>query len=146
MKIVVPEKISSRGIQEFQNEPGWQVVQLTPASVQSGELARELADADALVVRSAVKVTAELLESAPRLRVIGRAGIGVDNVDLEAATRKGIVVMNTPGGSSSSVAELAMGMMIAMAVTWVKSLMRAHAVTTMRFILAAITIMDVLPL
>ena len=125
MKIVVPEKISPQGIQEFQNEPGWQVVQLTPASVQSGELARELADADALVVRSAIKVTPELLESAPKLRVIGRAGIGVDNVNLEAATRKGIVVMNTPGGSSSSVAELAIGMMIALA----RKLCQADALT-----------------
>ncbi|MGH9393444.1 MAG: hydroxyacid dehydrogenase [Terriglobales bacterium] len=114
MKVVVPEKISARGIAEFE-AAGFQVVQLTPASAASGELARELADADALVVRSAVKVTRELLAAAPRLRVIGRAGVGVDNVDVPAATARKIVVMNTPGGSSAAVAELALGFMLALA-------------------------------
>ncbi len=115
MKIVVPEKVSPRGLRELENEPGWKVVQLTPESARNGQLAAELADADALIVRSAVKVSAELLQQAPRLRVIGRAGIGVDNVDLPAATRQGIVVMNTPGGNAVSVAELTLGMMIALA-------------------------------
>jgi D-3-phosphoglycerate dehydrogenase len=69
---------------------------------------------DALAVRSATKVTAKLLDRAARLKVIGRAGIGVDNVDLPAATRRGIVVMNTPGGSSVTVAELALGMILAL--------------------------------
>jgi len=114
MKIVVPEKISARGIAEFE-AAGFQVVQLTPASVASGELARELADADALVVRSAVKVTRELMASAPRLRVIGRAGVGVDNVDVAAASARNIIVMNTPGGSSAAVAELALGLMLSLA-------------------------------
>src|SRR5512133_2983040 len=67
---------------------------------------------DALAVRSATKVTARLLEKAGRLKVIGRAGVGVDNVDLDAATRRGIVVMNTPGGSSITVAELALAMIL----------------------------------
>ncbi len=115
MKIVIPEKISPKGIQELENEPGWSVVKLTPASVQDGSLVKELADADALIVRSAVKVTSTLLDAAPKLKVVGRAGIGVDNVDLEAATRKGVVVMNTPGGSASSVAELTLGFMVALA-------------------------------
>jgi D-3-phosphoglycerate dehydrogenase len=69
---------------------------------------------DALAVRSATKVTARLLEKAARLKVVGRAGIGVDNVDLAAATRRGVVVMNTPGGSSVTVAELALGMILAL--------------------------------
>ncbi len=69
---------------------------------------------DALAVRSATKVTARLLEKATRLRVIGRAGVGVDNVDLDAATRRGIVVMNTPGGSAVTVAELALGMILSL--------------------------------
>jgi (S)-sulfolactate dehydrogenase len=69
---------------------------------------------DALAVRSATKVTARLLEKASRLKVVGRAGVGVDNVDLPAATRKGVVVMNTPGGSSITVAELALGMILAL--------------------------------
>jgi D-3-phosphoglycerate dehydrogenase/(S)-sulfolactate dehydrogenase len=73
-----------------------------------------IGDYDALAVRSATKVTARLLEKASRLRVVGRAGVGVDNVDLEAATRRGVVVMNTPGGSSTAVAELALAMILAL--------------------------------
>jgi D-3-phosphoglycerate dehydrogenase/(S)-sulfolactate dehydrogenase len=69
---------------------------------------------DALAVRSATKVTARLLERATRLRVVGRAGVGIDNVDLDAATRRGVVVMNTPGGSSVTVAELALGMILSL--------------------------------
>jgi (S)-sulfolactate dehydrogenase len=73
-----------------------------------------IGDYDALAVRSATKVTARLLEKAGRLRVIGRAGVGVDNVDIDAATRRGIVVMNTPGGSSTTVAELALAMALSL--------------------------------
>jgi len=124
MKIVVPEKISPRGIEEFQSA-GFQVVQLTPASAADGTLAKELADASALVVRSAVKVTAALMDAAPQLRVIGRAGVGVDNVDVAAATARKIVVMNTPGGSSVAVAELAMGLMLSLA----RQIPRADATT-----------------
>ena len=114
MKIVVPEKIAPRGIETFK-QAGFQVVELTPASVASGELAKELADAEGLVVRSAVKVNAAMIAGAPKLKVIGRAGVGIDNVDVSAAKAKNIVVMNTPGGSSVAVAELALGMMLALA-------------------------------
>ena len=78
-------------------------------------LAEELPDADALVVRSAVQVDDALLEAAPKLRVIGRAGVGVDNIDADAATRRGIVVMNTPGANAIAVAELTIGLMLAFA-------------------------------
>jgi D-3-phosphoglycerate dehydrogenase len=74
-----------------------------------------LQTADALIVRSAVQVNAALLEHAPKLRVIGRAGVGVDNIELDAATRKGIAVMNTPGGNAVAVAEHTIGVMLAMA-------------------------------
>src|SRR5688572_5441057 len=74
-----------------------------------------MADADALVVRSATKVTAAVIAAAPRLRVIARAGTGVDNVDVPAASGRGIVVMNAPGANSISVAELALGQMLALA-------------------------------
>src|SRR5512133_1486944 len=70
---------------------------------------------DALAIRSATKVTARLLEKATRLKVVGRAGVGVDNVDMDAATRGGVVVMNTPGGSSTTVAELTLAHMLALA-------------------------------
>src|SRR5207245_1758790 len=77
---------------------------------------REIAGAyDALAVRSATKVTAELLAAATRLRVIGRAGTGVDNIDLDAATRRGVVVMNAPGGNSVSVAEHTVALLLALA-------------------------------
>jgi D-3-phosphoglycerate dehydrogenase/(S)-sulfolactate dehydrogenase len=80
----------------------------------AAELEAIIGGYDALAVRSATKVTARLLEKAARLRVIGRAGVGVDNVDLDAATRRGVVVMNTPGGSSITVAELALSMILAL--------------------------------
>jgi D-3-phosphoglycerate dehydrogenase len=79
------------------------------------ELHAALAEAAALIVRSGTRVTAELIEVAPRLRVIGRAGIGVDNIDVPAATRKGIVVMNTPGGNNVTTAEHALSMLLALA-------------------------------
>ena len=111
MKIVLAEKVSPATLAVFQQEPGWNVV--TPDQIKNG-LAAELSDADALVVRSAVQADAKLLESAPKLRVIGRAGVGVDNIDTDAATRQGIVVMNTPGANAVAVAELTLGLMISM--------------------------------
>jgi D-3-phosphoglycerate dehydrogenase / 2-oxoglutarate reductase len=106
MKIIVADKISDRGL-EILRENGWKVVTPTAA-----ELAGELGDADGLVIRSATKATAALLEKSPKLRVIGRAGVGVDNVDVEAATHRGIVVMNTPGGNAVSVAEHTLALML----------------------------------
>jgi D-3-phosphoglycerate dehydrogenase / 2-oxoglutarate reductase len=120
MKIVLAEKVSPATLAVFQQEPGWNVV--TPDQIKNG-LAAELADADALVVRSAVQADAKLLESAPKLRIIGRAGVGVDNIDTDAATRRGIVVMNTPGANAVAVAELTLGLMISMA----RSVPRANA-------------------
>jgi D-3-phosphoglycerate dehydrogenase / 2-oxoglutarate reductase len=109
MKIVVADKISERGL-ALLREPGWQVV--TPAP---GSLPAELADADGLVVRSATQVTEQLLMHAPRLRVVGRAGVGVDNIDLDASTRRGVLVMNTPGGNAISVAEHTLALLLALA-------------------------------
>jgi D-3-phosphoglycerate dehydrogenase len=96
----------------LQAEPGWDVK--THDQLPDG-LPAALADADALVVRSAVQVDDALMAHAPKLRVIGRAGVGVDNIDAEAATRRGIVVMNTPGANAVAVAELTIGLMIALA-------------------------------
>ncbi len=78
------------------------------------ELEAVIGGYDGLAVRSATKVTAKVLEKATRLKVVGRAGVGVDNVDLDAATRRGVVVMNTPGGSSTTVAELALAMVLSL--------------------------------
>ncbi|HTY84308.1 MAG TPA: phosphoglycerate dehydrogenase [Silvibacterium sp.] len=111
MKIIVAEKVSSSAVAELQ-EPGWTIL---TADQLDGKLPEHLESADALIVRSAVQADAKLLEHAKRLRVIGRAGVGVDNIDLDAATRKGIAVMNTPGANAVAVAEQTLGMMLAMA-------------------------------
>jgi len=86
-----------------------------------------LADADGLVVRSAVQATDALMEHAPKLRVIGRAGVGVDNIDAEAATRRGVVVMNTPGANAIAVAELTIGLMLALGRKLVAANATMHA-------------------
>jgi D-3-phosphoglycerate dehydrogenase / 2-oxoglutarate reductase len=112
MKIVVAEKISSAGLKLLAAEPGWTVV--TPEDYAASP-DTALADADALIVRSAIMADDKLLEKAPRLRVIGRAGVGVDNIEMPSATRRGIVVMNTPGANALAVAELTIGLMLALA-------------------------------
>ncbi|PYX80921.1 MAG: phosphoglycerate dehydrogenase [Acidobacteria bacterium] len=111
MKIVVAEKISSSAV-ALLKQPRWTVV---TADQLDGKLTSQLESADALIVRSAVQVDARLLEHANKLRVIGRAGVGVDNIDLDAATRKGIAVMNTPGANAVAVAEHTLALMLAMA-------------------------------
>ena len=98
MKVIVADKISERGI-DLLKKTGWNIVQASKESLLS-----ELADAEGLIVRSATRVTPELLDNAPHLRVVGRAGVGVDNIDLDEATKRGVLVMSTPGGSSVSVA------------------------------------------
>jgi len=112
MKIVLAEKVSPATLAVFAAEPGWEV--LTHDQLPDG-LPAALADADALVVRSAVQVDDALMEHAPKLRVVGRAGVGVDNIDADAATRRGIVVINTPGANAVAVAELTIGLMLALA-------------------------------
>jgi len=92
---------------------GWNVDARTGRAPE--QLASDVADAEAIVVRSATKVTAPLIQAAPKLRVIARAGTGVDNVDVPAASTRGIVVMNAPGANSISVAELAVALMLALA-------------------------------
>src|SRR5579862_7451411 len=110
MKILVAEPLAAAGIELLKAQPGWDVVVSNPK-----EFAAHLADADALLVRSAVKVNQDVLSKAPKLKVIGRAGVGVDNVDLQAATAAGVLVMNTPGGNAVSVAEHTLALMLAMA-------------------------------
>jgi len=121
MKIVVADKISERGM-ALLGETGWEIAKPAAAS-----LASELANADGLIVRSATRVTAELLENAPRLRVVGRAGVGVDNIDVEAATHRGILVMNTPGGNSVSVAEHTFALLLGLARSVPQSNAAIHA-------------------
>ncbi len=112
MKIVVAEKIANAALDLLKEEPRWTLV--TPEQINS-DLPAHLESADALIVRSAVMVDGPLLEHAKKLRVIGRAGVGVDNIDLEAATKKGIAVMNTPGANAIAVAEHTFALMLALA-------------------------------
>ncbi|MGD0095865.1 MAG: phosphoglycerate dehydrogenase [Terracidiphilus sp.] len=112
MKIVLAEKVSPATLAVFAAEPGWEV--LTHDQLPDG-LPAALADADGLVVRSAVQADDALMAHASKLRVIGRAGVGVDNIDAAAATRRGIVVMNTPGANAVAVAELTIGLMLTLA-------------------------------
>ncbi len=112
MKIVVADDLPASAIELLSRE-GWTVDARSGRTAE--QLAADLASADAIVVRSATKVTAALLEAAPALRAIARAGTGVDNVDVNAASARGIVVMNAPGASSISVAELTMGLMLSLA-------------------------------
>src|SRR5215470_381260 len=109
MKVIVADKISERGV-ELLKKSG-----LTTVLTTKETLAAELADADALIVRSATRVTRELFDKAPRLRAVGRAGVGVDNIDLPEATRRGVLVMSTPGGNAVSVAEHTFALMLALA-------------------------------
>jgi D-3-phosphoglycerate dehydrogenase len=122
MKIVVCDPISPKGIALLQARPEFQVVVL-PKRLTEAELLPLVADAIALVVRSETKVTAKIIEAAAKLRVVGRAGVGVDNVDIEAATQHGTVVMNTPGGNTVTTAELSFAMLLALA----RKVPQAHA-------------------
>ena len=112
MKIVVTDGIAQKGVDVLRSVPEFEV-EVRPA-VSSTELQETVRDADALMIRSATKVTAKVIEAAPRLRIIGRAGIGLDNVDIEAASRRGIVVMNNPEGNVITTAEHAIAMVMAL--------------------------------
>ena len=103
------------GIVNILTEGGHQVVKLEKYAEQA-DLVKAVADVEAMIIRSD-KVTEEVMAAAPKLKIVVRAGAGFDNVDLEAATKRGIVVMNTPGQNSNAVAELALGLMIYMART-----------------------------
>ncbi|MFQ5738658.1 MAG: phosphoglycerate dehydrogenase [Acidobacteriota bacterium] len=113
MKILITDPLSREGLDHLGRQEDFEVV-FSPG-ISSQRLLDEIREADALIVRGKTRVTPELIAAADRLRVIGRAGAGVDNIDIEAATRKGIVVMNTPGGNSVSVAEHAFALLIALA-------------------------------
>jgi D-3-phosphoglycerate dehydrogenase / 2-oxoglutarate reductase len=112
VKILVADDLPASAVDILRRE-GWEIDARTGRTPE--QLAHDLKDADAIVVRSATRVTAALIEAAPKLRAIARAGTGVDNVDVPAASGRGIVVMNAPGANSVSVAELAMALVLALA-------------------------------
>jgi D-3-phosphoglycerate dehydrogenase / 2-oxoglutarate reductase len=111
-KLLVLEGITERGLQLLKAE-GWQIDQ--QKAMPPAELARIVGAYDAMTIRSGSQITAEVLEAGRNLKVVGRPGVGVDNVDLEAATRLGIMVMNSPMGNLVSTAELALALLFAVA-------------------------------
>jgi D-3-phosphoglycerate dehydrogenase len=113
MKVLISDKLSQSGVDVLREVAGWTVDVKTGLAPE--QLIAEIGQYDGLVIRSNTKVTAEVIKAADNLKAIGRAGTGVDNVDLEAATKRGVVVMNTPGGNSISVAEHTIGLMLSMA-------------------------------
>ncbi|HHW57151.1 MAG TPA: phosphoglycerate dehydrogenase [Clostridia bacterium] len=111
MKVIVSEKISDKGIEYLKKYAEVDI----KAGIPREELLNIIKDYDALIVRSATKVDRELIEKGEKLKVIGRAGTGVDNIDVEAATQKGILVVNAPTGNTIAAAELTIGLMLAIA-------------------------------
>src|SRR5438105_12281000 len=114
MKVLVCDPISPKGIALLQQRPEFKVTVLK-AKTPEAELLNIVKDVHAMIVRSETKVTKKVLEAAPNLKVVGRAGVGVDNVDVEAATQRGVVVMNTPGGNTITTAELTFTMLLSLA-------------------------------
>ncbi|MFW6163046.1 MAG: phosphoglycerate dehydrogenase [Planctomycetota bacterium] len=112
MRVLISDPLAPEGVAILE-KAGLEVLQRP--GLPPDELRAALRDCDALIVRSGTRVTADLIAEADRLKVIGRAGAGVDNIDVEAATRRGIVVMNTPGGNTVSACELTLAMMLALA-------------------------------
>ena len=112
MKVLISDNLSPVGV-EILKKAGLEVDARSKTSVE--EIEKIIGDYDALIIRSATKVTAALLEKATKLKVVGRAGSGLDNVDIPAATKKGVVVMNTPGGNTVTTAEHTIGMIFACA-------------------------------
>ena len=112
MKILVSDSLSKEGL-AILKESGFDVI--VDTGLSEDQLVEKIKDIDALVIRSGTQVTARVVEAADRLKIIGRAGVGVDNVDTEAATKKGIIVSNTPDGNTLSAAEHTFAMMMAMA-------------------------------
>ena len=112
MKVLAADGVSAKGI-DLMREAGLEVD--VRDKISADELLAAIGDYDALIVRSASKVTKDVLAAGKNLKIIGRAGVGVDNIDVPEATARGIIVINSPGGNTIAATEHTMGMMIAMA-------------------------------
>src|ERR1700678_3357152 len=120
-RILAADGVSPKGIALLAESPHFDVQ--VSGGLKEDELIARIGNYDALIVRSQTKVTAKALAAATRLKVIGRAGVGVDNVNVEAATERGIVVMNTPGGNTISTAEHTFSLLLSLA----RKIPQAHA-------------------
>jgi len=125
MKVLVSDNLEDVGLDILRKEPGISVD--VQAGLKPDELKAIIGDYDALIIRSATRVTEDLLQAAHSLKVVGRAGIGLDNVDIPAATKRGIIVMNTPSGNVVTTAEHTIAMMMALSrnIPWGTSSMKA---------------------
>ncbi len=112
IKVLITDKLAQEGIDLLNSTSGVEAV--IKAGIDEDELARIIGEHDGLIIRSGTKVTAKVLANPGKLKAIARAGVGVDNIDVREATRKGILVMNTPGGNTLSAAEHTMALMLAM--------------------------------
>src|SRR6267142_1952552 len=113
MKILVTDSLAPQGLEVFQRAPGFEVD--VRIGLKPDALKKIVADYDGWVIRSGTKITAELIEAAKNLKVIGRAGVGFENIDVDTASKKGIVVMNTPGGNNVTTGEHTLSLMMALA-------------------------------
>jgi len=113
-KVLVADPVSSRGVEALAE--GGVVEVVVKTGLKEDELIQVIPEFHGLVVRSQTKVTAKVLEAAKNLKVVGRAGVGIDNVDVEAATKHGVIVMNAPGGNTISTAEHAFSLMLAISL------------------------------
>ncbi len=125
MKVLICDPISPKGIALLKERPEFNVVVLDKKHGEA-ELIPLVADAVAIIVRSETEISPKVLEAAPKLRVVGRAGVGVDNINVESATQRGVVVMNTPGGNTVTTAELTFTMILSLA----RKVPQAHASMT----------------
>ena len=114
MNVLVCDPISSEGVAVLQQCEGLNVIVLEKRPTES-DLISMVSDVNAIVVRSETKITRSVIAAASKLKVVGRAGVGVDNVDVAAATEAGVVVMNTPSGNTIATAELTCAMMLSLA-------------------------------
>ena len=114
MKVLVCDPISQTGIDFLKQQDGLETIVLDRRHSEE-ELLPIVGDVSAMAVRSETKVTKAVLEAAPGMKIVGRAGVGVDNIDIEAATQNGVIVMNTPGGNTIATCELTFSMMMALA-------------------------------
>ena len=119
--VLVPDNVHPSALDVLNAADGLKIV--APGQMKRDELLAALPEADALIIRSASKIDAEALATAVKLRMIARAGVGVDNVDIPVATERGIVIMNTPDGNTISTAEMTFGLMLALA----RQIPQAHA-------------------
>src|ERR1700736_5604070 len=120
-RVLVADSISPKGVELL--ESGGQLLVDVKTGLKENELLAVVAEYSAIVVRSQTKITAKVIEAAKKLKAVGRAGVGVDNVDVDTATRRGIIVMNTPGGNTVSTAEHAFSLLVSIA----RNIPQAHA-------------------